>query len=520
MVDQPSHASIAASTHLKCFMNRAAVLLLASTLLSTIAAASELTADMVTDESIITPRTTHHSLRIGSETIRYAATFAETLLNDESGRPQATISSISYVREGVAQPFDRPVLFAFNGGPGASSSPLHFGALGPRVWAEQRATDGSRQLAENAQSLIDIADLVFIDPVGTGFSRLRPGGNPDFYWSVDGDAKAALTLIRQWLRDHDRAQSLVFIAGESYGGFRLATLAKELNDIKIGGLIFVSPMLDASASGAASGNDLPFVFDFPSMAVAAWFHGKIDRRERTVQQFYEEAAKFAQSDYVVALQQGSALPAATRAQVASQMSKFIGLPASQIEAANLRVDSEHFLQTLLQDKNLVVGRLDVRVTAPKPPPASTDPSRPPAADDPALGLKGSNVIKSGAIKEYLRRELGVETGRDYLSLTLDVNFRWNWQGPERPPAFYVNPTTNIASLMEKQPQARVLLLGGYYDLATPILAPRYSLTHANLPAERVKVVAFEAGHSPFEGNANRAEFNNAIRELIRDRQAK
>jgi carboxypeptidase C (cathepsin A) len=477
-------------------------------------AAAELTADMVTNEPAISAKATYHALRIGSQTIRYGATFSETLLSDETGRAQATISATSYVRDGIEDSANRPVLFAFNGGPGASSSPLHFGALGPRAWAEQRRADGSRQLSDNAASLIDIADLVFIDPVGTGFSRIRPGGDPGRFWSVDGDAQAALTLIRHWLSDHGRTQSPVFIAGESYGGFRVATLAKHLQDVKLGGLILISPMLDASGSQAAAGNDLPFVFDFPSMAVAAWAHGRIDRKDRTAPQIYEEARAFAQSDYIVALQQGSALGSTARMQVAAQMSRLIGLPAALIEAQNLRIDSEQFLQTLLKEQNLVVGRLDVRVTAPKPADKGSDPNRPAAANDPALGLRGSNVIKSSAVKEYLERELGVETQREYLSLTLDVNFRWNWQGPQRPPSFYVNPTANIASLMKQQPNARILLIGGYFDLATPILASRYALTHADIPPERVTALAIEAGHSPFEGDANRATFNQAIRTLI------
>ena len=479
------------------------------------AVGAELTADMITDEPIIAPIETHHTVRVGAEEVRYAATFAETLLS-ENGRPQATISATLYVREGVSAAAERPVLFAFNGGPGASSSPLHFGALGPRRWSDERGADGVRRIVENQHSLIDVCDLVFIDPVGTGFSRVRSGGEPGQYWSIPGDAQSVLTLIRSWLRDRQRTSSPVFVAGESYGGFRLATFAKDLEDVRVAGLILVSPLLDASATADAAGNDLPFVFELPSLAAGAWYHERIDRKGRTLEQFYEEAVGFAQSDYIVALQQGATLPAARRAQIAAKMSAFIGLPAAAIEASNLRVGSETFLQTLLAGKGLLVGRLDMRVSAPKPPPAK-DTSRPPAADDPALGLKGSNVIKSPPIKAYLENDLKVNTKRDYLSLTLDVNFRWNWQASGRTPGFYVNPTANIATLMTKQKTARLLLLGGYYDLATPLLAPRYALTHAGLPAERVTIKAFAAGHSPFEGEANLAKFSEAVHAFVRAR---
>jgi carboxypeptidase C (cathepsin A) len=477
-------------------------------LISTGAPAAELTADMTTTESPIATRGERHSIRIGSEKVRYTASFAETLLSDEKGRPQASISATTYLREGVKDAH-RPVLFAFNGGPGASSSPLHFGALGPRVWLQKGS---SRELVDNADSLLDVADLVFIDPVGTGFSRLRPGGDPDRYWSIDGDAAAAADFIHDWLRDHGRSDAPVFIAGESYGGFRLATMAPRLDDLQVAGLIFVSPMLDASASAGVPGNDLPFVFELPTLAAAAWYHEKIDRAGRSVEQFYDEAARFAQSEYLVALQQGSTLPDAARKQIAARMSQLIGLPAETIEASNLRMDSEQFLRTLLADKNLLLGRLDVRVTAPKP--ATQDPNRPPAADDPALGLKGSNVIRSELIKNYLRDEVGVNTARDYLSLTLDVNFRWNWQTTARGPRFYINPTTHLAALMQKQPQTRLLLLGGYYDLATPLLAPRHALSHAQLPWDKVTIAAFDAGHSPFEGEGNRSRVVQVVRAFV------
>jgi carboxypeptidase C (cathepsin A) len=473
----------------------------------------ELTADMITNEPIIAPVETHHAVRVGGEQIRYKAAFVETLLS-ENGRPLATISATSYVREDVRSPAQRPVLFAFNGGPGASSSPLHFGALGTRRWAEERGPGGVRQIVENPYSLIDVCDLVFIDPVGTGFSRVRPDVDAVPYWSPAGDAQSVLSFIRTWLREQRRTESPVFITGESYGGFRLATFAKDLEDLKVVGIILVSPLLDASGTADAIGNDLPFVLQLPTLAAGAWYHEKVPRNGKSIEQFYEEAVAFAQSDYVVALQHGSALPAAKRSQIAARMSALIGLPAAAIEAANLRIESETFLRSLLAERELLVGRLDMRVTAPKPPPPK-DPNRPPAADDPALGLKGSNVIKSEPIKTYLERDLKVSTQRDYLSLTLDVNFRWNWQGSGRGPSYYVNPTGNIAVFMSKQPRARLLLLGGYFDLATPVLGPRYALTHAGVPLDRVTIRTFAAGHSPFEGEANLARFSEVVRAFVR-----
>lgn len=472
------------------------------------------TSDMITDEPVIAPVTTHHKIRVGDTEIHYTATFAEMPLTDSAGVLQATISSTTYLREKVRDVARRPVLFLFNGGPGASSSPLHFNAFGPRRLSEDRDAAGARKLLDNRFSLIDAADLVFIDPVGTGFSRERSGTRTGQFWGVESDATSVLNLIRTWLRDHGRTESPLFMAGESYGGFRLATLAKQVGDLKVAGLILISPLLDASATASATGNDQHCVFELPTMAVAAWEHQKIDRAGRSLEAFYDEAARFAQTEYLVALQQGTALPAADRARLAAKIATFIGLPAQQIEAANLRVDSEAFLSTLMADKQLIVGRLDTRVTAPKPNDRTGRPDRPPAANDPALGLGTSNTIKSVPIKNYMHDELGVNTSRDYISLTLDVNFRWDWRGDQKTAQFYVNPTANIASLLANQRQTRVLLVGGYYDLAVPVLGPRYALTHAGVPLDRVLMVALVAPHSAFQGDTNLEVGSRLVRDFL------
>ena len=476
-------------------------------------AATPPTADMISDEPLIGPVTTRHEIEIGGKKVPYTATFGEIPLNDSNGQLQATISATAYVVERVRDRTHRPVLFLFNGGPGASSSPLHFSAFGPRRLTDEKDASGQRKLVDNAHSLLDVADLVFIDPVGTGFSRERPGVHSGAYWSVDGDAAAALQLIRKWLADNGRGTSPLFIGGESYGGFRLATLLRDAGDLPIAGLIFISPMLDASGSSDAVGNDQPYIFSLPSMAVAAWEHNKIDRAGRTIEQIYAEAEHFAQSDYAVALQQGSLLPGTERDRIASRMAAFIGLPAQTIADSHLRIDTQFFLEKLLEGK--VVGRLDTRVSAPQPDPDKA-PKRPPGANDPALGLGASNVIKSEPIKAYLERELGVHTTRDYLSLTLDVNFRWSWRGEGVSPRFYINPTPNIATAMNARPQMRVLLVGGYYDMAVPLMGPRYALTHGGVPMERVDMHAFVAPHSAFQGEENLAVGSGVVREFMRN----
>jgi len=454
----------------------------------------------------LAPARARHSVTVGGAEIPYLASWSELVLANGAGVPQATISATSYVREGVPNPAQRPVLFLFNGGPGASSSPLHFSAFGPRRLM-QAEPGGARKLVENHDSLIDAADLVFIDPVGTGFSReLREGGGKA-YWSPEGDAQAVLAFIRHWLSENNRAASPVFVAGESYGGYRLALMARHMENLNVQGLILLSPMLDP----ALSAGDQHYIITLPTLAVAAWHHGKASSRARTPEAVWEEARAFAQGDYAVALQQGSALPGAERERLAARMAALIGLPTQEISKANLRINSQRFLETLLPDT--LVGRLDVRITAPKAvPPANRN--RPAAANDPALGLGKTNVIRSAPIAEYLRRDIGVGTRRDYFSLTLDVNFNWDWRGENRYPASR-DATPHIAALMEQRPEVSLLLLGGYYDLATPVLGPWYAITHGGIPLERVRRALLPAGHSPFEGDANRQQVAETVRAFLR-----
>lgn len=468
------------------------------------------------DSSVLWPEpiasaSSRHVLQLGNVTIPYVATWSSTSLKDDAGVPQATISATSYVREDVRDRTHRAVMFAFNGGPGASSSPLHFGILGPRRFGPSDP-NGKSTFIDNPQTLLDVADLVLIDPVGTGFSReLRPGGGRA-YWNPEGDSKAVQTVIRDWLRDNGRTTFPVYLVGESFGGYRLAEMAKDIGDLNIVGLILVSPGTDVSGD-AEIASDQHFVFTLPSMATTAYAHDKSHTAGRSVEQVYEEARAFAQTDYVVALQQGSALAAQGRDLLAERMSKLIGLPTSTIAAANLRIDTQDFLEQLVPGK--VVGRIDTRVAAPKPD-GPLVAGRSKAADDPALHMGASNVIKNARVRDYLRNEVGVKTDLDYISLTLDVNFAWNWNSGSRKiedQLRNLNSTPNLAKLMKEKPASRLLLLSGYYDLATPVLYQRYALTHAGVPLDRTRMVAFAAGHSVYEDNG--AGVSKELHDFIR-----
>jgi carboxypeptidase C (cathepsin A) len=468
-------------------------------------AALSLAAPAQAADPVIAPVTTHHRVTMGSDTLAYDATFSEYVLTNSSGKAQATISGTAYVRSDVADRSSRPVTFAFNGGPGASSSPLHFSAFGPRL-VERRGKGQPSSIRDNPQSPIDITDLVFIDPVGTGFSQVLDAGGGQPYWDVQGDASAVLGFIRDWLKRNNRTGSPIYLAGESYGGTRLAAMLGDAQDLDLAGLIFISPAL----GNTGEDSDLGYVFALPSMAVAAVQNGKADADGRSVESVFDDARAFATGDYALALLKGSRISDAERDRVAARMSKLIGLPAGLIAERHLRVDAELFRSTLRKADGLVVGRLDTRVTAPI---AKSVPNRPSAANDPALGLGASNVIVSEAIGNYLRTELKVPTDRPYISLTLDVNFKWTW--PPAPGGAAPSWTSNITEIMAAKPDLRLLLVGGYYDLAVPVLAPQYALEHAWLPMNRVKMVALETGHSAFEGDAGRAKMKMLLDGFIR-----
>lgn len=444
--------------------------------------------------------TTHQVQTADGRTLRYRAEFDELQLRDDNGVAQATISGTSYLLADT-DAAQRPVLFAFNGGPGASSSPLHFSAMGPRLI--DRDAGGNRILRPNPDTLLPLADLVFVDPVGTGFSRVLPAGSGAAYWSVPGDAAAMLRYIRSWLKAHGRERSPVYIAGESYGGRRLAELAGDAGDLPLAGLIFISP-----AVCLCDGPDLPYILGLPSLAIAAAHHGKAGAGDPTTA--FARARAFALGDYAQALLQGNSLPASERRRIAGAMATLTGLPADQIEAANLRIDAETFRKALRADEGLDIGRLDSRVTAPAAKPASGEES---AKSDPALGLNGSNVILNPVIGDYLRDELKVPGKRDYVSLTLDVNAQWNWAqaagGYLRP-----DPMAGLEKLMRARPETRLLVVTSLYDLAVPQMEVGYAFSHAALPPAQVRMVTLANGHAAFEGTEGREHMQSLMQQFI------
>ncbi|GGZ43497.1 carboxypeptidase [Asticcacaulis endophyticus] len=450
--------------------------------------------------NVTTPRTLTQS----QTTLNYTAGFTEEILKNDKGEAVVSLSAISYVRDGDKA--TRPVIVFFNGGPGASSSPLHMSAFGPRI----RDKDA---LIDNPDTLLDAADLVFIDPPGTGLSRVFKADELRSFLGVNHDAAAVHGLIAKWLKANGRETSPLYIAGESYGGYRLAVMSGQIAKDKtlpnLKGLILISPSLNMSES-----RDMGQVLELPTLAAGAWHHNKIDRKGRSLEAIFNDAQSFAISTYAPALLKGAQITHAEKTDVAKGLSGLIGLPVETILAANLRVGSQTYLEALNADKDQLTGRLDMRVVAPIAPPAN--PNRPAAANDPSLGLGKSNIITSPLITRYLKDELNFPATTDYVSLSLELNFQWNWDDMNKDRQFVMNVTPDLATLMKDRPDLKMMVVGGYFDLATPVWAARYEIEHADMPLDRVTFNAYATGHSVFNPADNLTAKADQIRAFIKE----
>jgi carboxypeptidase C (cathepsin A) len=453
---------------------------------------------------------TKHTGRFNDQKVAYRAVVAETFVPDASGAAKGSIVTTSYIRTDV-KGAARPVMFIFNGGPGASTTPLHFGAFGPK----RRVGEGAEQtLIDNPVSPLDATDLVFIDPIGTGYSRPFTQEDGKAFWSRTGDAASVRYVIEQWLKTHGRESSPRYILGQSYGTTRAALIAKDAAALKLDGVLLFALV------GASEGREMPFVTSLPSFATVAWWHQRIDRGGRSVEQVYDEAVRYARTDYVAALIQGSSLPADEKRKVAETMSAMIGLPTDYILSKDLRLSNRDFMFELLKDQGLRTGQLDGRATRRLDAPAQ----RPPY-DDPGLSFSlekappAPKVVRpdiavpvgkgeSAAVEIYFRKTLGFESPETYNSLNLEVNAAWNHEGMGDANIF-------LGQAMQADPKLRLFWASGLYDITTPAYRGRYALDQAGVPAERLTAAQFPGGHSVFTEEGNRAALAGAVRTFVR-----
>nr|WP_314442132.1 peptidase S10 [uncultured Sphingomonas sp.] len=458
--------------------------------------------------------TTRHSGTFGGQRVNYSATIGETLLKNKEGVPEAAIVTTAYVRE----PRDpsRPVTFLFNGGPGSGSVWLQMGAFGPkRVAIPSDARDDGAPpfpLLDNPDSLLDVTDLVFIDPPGTGFSVLLPGADPKNYYGIQQDARAVAEVIRRWLGDNGRWGSPKYLGGESYGTSRTAAVVNQLegatyNDVALNGLILISTVLDFGAGSDAPGNELGFITNLPSMAVTALYHRRINGESPAA--IAETARQYAIGPYASFLLKGQKASAEERAAVRTRLAQLTGLSEAYLERADLRVTPNRFYKELLRERGLTVGRLDSRYTGQDYDSAGESPDNDPS-------FYGIDAGYTASVNQWQRGALGFRTDREYQSIG-NVGRDWDWRIGGRDDNAYLNLTPWIGKAMRENSGLRTFVAQGWYDFATPFFAAEYALTRTGVPQDRVQFEYYDAGHMMYVRDEDRRKLSRDVRAFIRAR---
>lgn len=437
--------------------------------------------------------TTRHEVEIDGRDIEYEATVGTLFLKDEENRPRASMFYVAYERLGVDSPGDRPVTFVFNGGPGSSAVWLHLGAFGPRrVTFEQpgQPAPAPYTLENNDASLLDRTDLVFIDPVGTGYSRTLGEAEPKEFLGVREDVKSVGEFIRLYLARNERWNSPKFLAGESYGTTRAAALAAHLQrrGIFVNGVALISSILNFQTARFETGNDLPYILYLPSYAATAWYHEALDERPEDLDAFLDEVRRFARDEYAAALMKGAQLGGEERDRVIARLAGYTGLSERFIREANMRIGVPRFTKELLRDRRRTVGRLDSRYRG-----IDRDAAGESFQHDPSYtAIVGPYTA---AMNDYLARELDYDEDREYEVLSFEVNRQWNWDVPGR--AGYVNVAEDLRRAMSTNTHLEVLVANGYYDLATPFFATEYTMDHLGLEPslrDNLHMRYYPAGH--------------------------
>ena len=441
------------------------------------------------------PIVTHHEIRVNGKSLKYTATTGMMPIRDVKGDTEAHIFFMAYALDGVGDASRRPLMFSFNGGPGSASVWLHLGAVGPKrvvMLASGEMPSPPFHLVDNEYTWLDQTDLVFIDPVGTGYSRAaKPDLNRKF-WNLRGDIESVGEFIRMYLTRYERWTSPMFLVGESYGTTRAAGLSGHLIDrgIAFNGIILVSSILNFQTASFSKGNDLPYVLYLPSYAATAWYHHKLSAEfERDLHKTLHEVEAWAETGYAEALAKGDRLTPAERQATVERLARYTGLEKRFIDNSNLRVPIFSFTKELLRDEKRTVGRLDSRFKGVDESAATASPEYDPS-------LAAIRPPYTTTVNQYIRSELGYKTDLEYYILGEGITSPWEW-GPSSSRQGYPDTSDDLRSAFAKNPYMKLYVGSGYFDLATPYFATEYTLTHLGLdPSERgnIRTGEYEAGH--------------------------
>jgi carboxypeptidase C (cathepsin A) len=456
-----------------------------------------------------TPVVTHHSINVGGQTIKYTATVAEMPLMNSSGETEAHIFYMAYTLDG-ADPAKRPLTFSFNGGPGSASMWVHMGGFGPR--SPKLMPDGGMpappfQMKDNQDTWLDKTDLVFIDPVGTGYSRAKTVEIARRMNSVSGDIQSVGEFIRMYITRNNRELSPLFIAGESYGTFRTAGLAGYLIDrgIAFNGIVLVGTTLNLETIWSRS-DDLVYQLEFPTYCADAWYHKKVapDLQKKPLQTFLKEAESFAMGEYAVALGKGDELPPAERKAVIDKLVRYTGLDAHYLEETNLRWDVAHFTRELMRNEHETIGRYDGRLMGP-----SAMNTGETSEFDPSSTLITPPF--TAIFTDYIRTELGYKT--DMFYYPSGGIQPWDYQVQNG----FGDTTALLRNAMTKNPYMKVMIAAGYFDLATPYYAVEYTFNHMGLNPQMHKNITwdfYQAGHMLYIDSDSHAKLKHDFGEFM------
>lgn len=468
-----------------------------------------------TPEPPADPVVKQHSINVKGKPLNYTTTTGLMPIKDDEGNIKANLFYVAYTRDDVEDTTKRPLTIVYNGGPGSSTVWLHMGGLAPK--RVKMLEDGGMpkppfDLVENEFTWLTETDLVFVDPVDTGFSRATSEENAKAAKGVEGDIATVGEFIRMYLVRNARWQSPLYLAGESYGTFRSAGLAGYLIDrgVAFNGIILISSILNMQTARFTLGNDLPYQLFLPTYAATAWYHQKVDKtlRKKSIRDYLDEVEAWVEAEYVQALSLGDRISDKHADKIATDLARYTGLSVEYVKDSNLRIDIHQFCKALKRDERRHVGRLDSRFE-------SWDHD---VVDDmPEFDPSMNGIIPpfTSVLNPYFRMELGYESDVEY-HIIRGLGAQWDWGSGMKG---YADTSDALRSSMAKNPYMKVFIASGYYDLATPYYATEYTVSHMNLDSSvrgNIQIEEYPTGHMIYIEHDSLMKMNDDCRTFIRE----
>ncbi len=462
-----------------------------------------------------TTSVTKHRMVIKGKSLNYTATAGNILLKNEGGKAKGSVFFIAYTRDNTGDPSSRPIMFCFNGGPGGAAVWVHLGAFGPKISLLDEegfpVLPPPGRLVDNPFCVLDLTDLVFVDPISTGYSRALPGEDPKQFHGFQKDVESVGEFIRLYVTRNQRWSSPKFLAGESYATTRVSGLSDYLQTkygMFLNGIVLISTILNWQNTDWSIGNDMAYIIFLPSYTAAAWYHKKLGPdMSGELRILLAQAENFALNEYAQALLLGNRLSPKRKKVIAKKLSLFTGLSEEFIEHCNLRITDDRFYKELLRDQGKTVGRLDTRYTGI---------DRDSAGEKPDFDQSWSVVVGSyvSLLNDYIRRELKYKSDLPYHYMARV----WPWKLKPNGSG-YLNTAEILRQAMHFNPRLKVLIASGYYDFATPYFDADFTVAHMGLPPELLKNITmayYESGHMMYVRRSSHAKFRKDVEIFIRN----